>query len=345
MNVLMVGVGPKRVGGMQKVSEIYKCNEVYQKAVSFHYVYTTTNGSALTRLICMIIGYLKIQYILRKKPIDIVHIHMAEKGSTFRKGVVAKWSKKRGKRTIIHLHAGPFMAWYDTLSPKLQKKVVAIFEAADQVLVLGEYWKTELSSIIPAEKITVLYNGVSCPTKNNYVESSRNISYFGVMNKAKGIFDLIEAVQIIDKQLPKDIKIYLCGNDLDGNVENVIRDKNLTDRFILTGWVNGEIKDEIYRNTMISILPSYFEGLSMTILEAMANGIPVITTNISTMPEVLGVNTLGSYILELVNNPEERRNLSHYEFERVVSMFSEKQFIDRTLEIYRHLMNPDNQEE
>ena len=56
-------------------------------------------------------------------------------------------------------------------------------------------------------------------------------------------------------------------------------------------------------------------------------------------------NTLGSYILELVNNPEERRNLSHYEFERVVSMFSEKQFIDRTLEIYRHLMNPDNQEE
>ncbi len=347
LEVLMVGVGPKRVGGMWTVAEQYLNSTEYNSNVKLTYVPTSTNGSIITRFVYMLIGYAKIAKILIKRPIDIVHIHMAEKGSAFRKGRVAEWAKNMNKKVIIHLHAGPFMAWYNSVSLKKQKRIKRIFECADIVLVLGEYWKDELKVIIPENKMIVLYNGVQCPTQNPYKVDARNIVYFGVMRKEKGTYDLIDAVEKIDELIPEDIKVVLCGNDLEGNIREIIKEKGLTNRFVLPGWVNGEQKERIYKEAMMDILPSYYEGLSMTILEAMARGIPVITTNISTMPELVeernmihpgDVDKLAKRIIEFVESEEERKTISEYEFSRVKKCFSSSEFIERTLSIYRSLL-------
>ncbi len=344
----MVGVGPKRVGGMWTVAEQYINSEAYNKQVNLRYVATSTNGSMLTRFLYMVLGYIKILWILNTKSIDIVHIHMAEKGSTFRKGRVAKWAKNKNRKVIIHLHAGPFMAWYKTVSTDKQKKIGRIFDCADNVLVLGEFWKNELKEIIPDNKMRVLYNGVKCPEKNPYDTNAKNIVYFGVMRKEKGTYDLINAIKKVDDQLPKDVKVILCGNDLVGDIPETIEKAGLKYRFDLPGWVSGDKKEEIYKNAMIDVLPSYYEGLSMTVLEAMARGIPVITTNISTMPELIDsgnmvepgdVNILASKIIEFAQSIEKRTNISHVEYERARRVFSDKLFIDRTLMVYACLMN------
>ena len=349
MRVLMVGVSSKRVGGMQAVAEQYMHDQVFNSHVQLTYVATSTNGSAITRLFCMIKGYIKILYLLNAKPFDLVHIHMAEKGSTYRKGIIAKWAKKKGKKVIIHLHAGPFMAWYDTQSDKNKKRIKSYFSYSDIVFALGEYWKKELTEIIPETKITVLYNGISCEKTNPYNLNSHNIVYFGVMNKAKGTYDLINAVKRVSGSLPRGTKIVLCGNDLVGDIEERICKLGLADYFSLPGWVSGEEKEIIYKDAMISVLPSYYEGLSMTVLEAMARGVPVITTNISTMPEVLGgisslvepgdVVALSEAILTLSHNRDEREKISEQEFNRVSELFSQEKFINKTLEQYNMLLN------
>ena len=59
--------------------------------------------------------------------------------------------------------------------------------------------------------------------------------------------------------------------------------KGLKDRIIFLGWINTEQKETLFSNTIMCVLPSYFEGLSMTVIESMAHGIPILTTNISTM--------------------------------------------------------------
>lgn len=344
MNVLMVGVGPNRVGGMWTVAEQYINSKEYNDIVNLRYIATSTNGSMLTRFLCMILGYIRILWILNTKPIELVHIHMAEKGSTFRKGRVAKWGKNKGKKIIIHLHAGPFMSWYNTITLKKKEQVREIFGCADCVFVLGEYWKRELAEIIPEQKMTVLYNGIDCPQINVYNPDAKNIVYFGVMRKEKGIYDLIEAIRIINDKLPKETKVILCGNDLEGNIRETIEIAGLNDRFVLPGWVIGKDKEIIYENAMIDVLPSYFEGLSMTVLEAMARGIPVITTNISTMPEVLGedgmmiepgnVTELSSVLLNLVFSPSDRINESKKEYYRARKLFSSDDFINKTLREY-----------
>ena len=348
MNVLMVGVGPKRVGGMWTVAEQYINSYEYNAKVNLTYIPTSTNGSIITRTIYMIIGYVRILNVLRKKDIEIVHIHMAEKGSTFRKGRIAKWAKKRNKKVIIHLHAGPFMAWFKSVTEAQQKKIKAIFECADLVLVLGEYWKKELSEILPQERMRVLYNGVDCPDENPYDSDAKNIVYFGVMRKEKGTYDLISAIKKINDQLPKETIVVLCGNDLEGDIWDTIKKEGLEERFLLPGWVTGEMKEEIYKNAMIDVLPSYFEGLSMTVLEAMARGIPVITTKISTMPEVLGENTillqpgdvdgLSKEILHLTFETEQRKRRSQDEYKRIQDIFSTKNHIQSVLDMYSSLL-------
>lgn len=349
MKVLMVGVGPQRLGGMWTVSEVYLNNKVYNEQNKLIYVATSTCGSIIKRIICMLIGYVKVLFHLCFSNVDLVHIHMAEKGSAFRKGYIAKWARNMKKKVVIHLHAGPFMNWYSTLDNSTKKKIVEIFNTADKVLVLGEYWKKELTQIIPEEKLCVLYNGVSCPSMNYYKVGNRNIVFMGVLRKEKGIYDLLEAIHNIDGKLDDDIKVQLCGNDLEGDIQQVIDRYILSDRIKMLGWINSSQREDILKNAMIVVLPSYFEGLSMSVIEGMMYGVPIVTTNISTMPELLGKDAwlhkpgdayaLGERLLFLSNSEAERKKISEQVYLRATNIFSETNFIKTTLEIYASIYN------
>lgn len=300
----------------------------------------------------MIKGIRKIKRMLKKKTYDIVHIHMAEKGSTFRKGYVAKICKKRGYKVVIQLHAGPFTDWYDTLNNHKQNKVKRIFDYADKVLVLGEFWKNELAKIVSSQKIEVLYNGIKIPEKNFYNSQNKTIIFMGVLKKEKGIYDLIDAIKIIDDKIPEEIKVLLCGNDIDGKVKEKIQDLNLNNRVQLLGWIDSIQKDKIYKNAKLNILPSYYEALSMTILEAMSYGVPTITTNISTMNEILDnqeqlisagdVKMLAEKIMHFLNEDEKLIKISNNEYDRVQKLFSIESNIKATLDIYDELVRSEN---
>ena len=349
MNVLMVGVDSKRVGGMWTVAETYIKNKKYNQHVNLIYIPTITAGSLLKRSFFMLNAYRRVLWVLCTYNIDLVHIHMAEKGSTFRKGLIAKWGRWTNKKVVIHLHAGPFMSWYTTQGQKRKKCIKNIFACANRVCVLGKYWKIQLTDLVQPEKLVVLYNGVPCPKANPYNKAAKNIVYLGVMLKTKGIYDLIEAIGQIEDSLPSEVQLQLCGVDLEGDIAEIIAKKKLSGRIKLLGWIDQQEKENIFQGAMMVVLPSYFEGLSMTVIEAMAHGIPVITTNISTMPELLGLDTdliepgdvksLGEYILKLSMDAHERSKISTKVFERAKNFFSEDSFIDKTLSVYKECEN------
>lgn len=347
MNVLMVGVSPQRTGGMWTVSENYVKSAEFCKETNLIYIATSTNGGKIKRSICMLRGFIQIWRAFKKHNIDIVHVHMAEKGSVYRKGIVLYIAKKRKCKTIIHMHAGPFVEWYKEQSSNSRRLIEKIMLLADKILVLGEYWKKQMEELIPTERLEVLYNGVSIPPKNSYNEKAKNILFMGRMNYKKGIFDLLKAIKIIDSQIPKDYKFQLCGEDEVGSVLEKVQEYGIADRVQYLGWVSGKQKDDIYRNTVLNVLPTYVEGLSMTVLEAMTWGIPTITTNITTMPEMLGdklelfapgnTEILAGQIIELLNSEVKRVELSDYYYCRVSKLFSIESNINKLLNIYRDL--------
>lgn len=290
IRLLMVGVGPKCIGGMWSVAKSYMDSPKLNEVADITYIPTATMGSIVWRLAYMGIGYLRILWQLLFHRPELVHIHMAEKGSVYRKGIVVKWAKAFGCKVIIHMHAGPFMHWYDTTSEKQQKWISTMLNQADKVLMLGKYWEASMEAILPKGKMEVLYNGVQIPEERLYNPEAKNIVYFGVINRDKGVPELLQAMKMLDDRLDKAYQLFLYGKDLEGNLEEQIDRLQLKDRVLYKGWINPEQRDMALRNATLSVLPSHFEGLSMSVIEAMSYGVPVVTTNISTMPELLGTD-------------------------------------------------------
>ena len=347
MNVLMVGVDKKRIGGMWTVSENYLNSDIFNQQVNLHYVATSTCGSILKRIYVMLKGYITILYILTFYQIDLVHVHMAERGSVFRKGAVILLSRMFGIKIIIHLHAGPFIDWYKTKNKTIQKLITYIFKCATKIVVLGNYWKIQLAELIESSKIEVLYNGVTGCKSNPYNIDGEFVVFVGMLTHKKGIFDLIEAVKRIDKNKFKE-KFVLCGYDFNNEVKKRITELHIEDRFILKGWIEQKAIKEIFKQTKLFVLPSYYEGLSMSVLESMCHGVPIITTNVSTMPELLGnyenliqpgdVLALANKIQFFLQEKDIRRIQSLYIFNRANQLFSLKSNIQKTLIIYKECM-------
>lgn len=344
INVLMVGVDSGRIGGMWSVAEMYISNTEFNNEVNLKYIPTSTGGSTLKRLCKMIQGFLKILIYLIKNDVDIVHVHMAEKGSVFRKGMVIWLANCFGAKTIIQMHAGPIMDWYHKLSDYKRRKVKRIFNHCDKMLVLGDYWKHQLLEIVAEDKLIVLYNGTDCSNTNRYNSHGKNVLFLGMITKRKGAFDLIDAVKIIDERIPKDIHFLLCGFDEDSKAKSYVDELSLQHRVLFPGWVGNEEKENLFKDTRLCVLPSYFEGLSMTVIESIAHGIPIVTTNISTMSEILGddihliepgdVSDLAETIYELIVNDSKRLEQSRLVYERSRLLFSIEKNINNTIDVY-----------
>lgn len=348
LNVLMVGVDNTSSGGMLSVANCFRNSEEYNNAVNLIYLGTATRKGKIAKVFHFIFILPKLLWILSTKKIDILHVHMAEKTSVYRKGIVMYLAKMFDCRIICQMHAGPFIKWYQTL-PKNKKAVVSrIINLPDKMLVLGYYWLNEMSDLIPIDKLDVLYNGVPIPTNNDYDPyNAKDISFFGHLRKEKGIYELLKAASLLKGRLPKKTTIHLCGTCDQFDIQKYIEDNDLEELVVFHGWVNGKDKEIIEKKTAVSVLPTYIEGLSMTVLECMTLGIPVLTTNITTMPEMLdGIvdmvepgdyKNLADKLLELINNPELRLEISKKEFERVSNKFSINKMIHQTLLIYDEL--------
>jgi glycosyltransferase involved in cell wall biosynthesis len=202
----------------------------------------------------------------------------------------------------------------------------------------------------PLAKVLVLYNAVKVYSKNRYSIDAKNILFLGRLGKRKGAYDFITAIKKLDSTICPDIKFFLCG---DGDID-IVKEKigqlKLSHRVGRVGWVSGEEKNTILAQTMINVLPSYNEGLPMTILETMLYGIPNISTNIASIPEVIkdGVNgflispgdidSLVCKIKELIDDRKLRQKFSVNSYDLVNNSFSLEHNVGQLKECYRIML-------
>jgi len=160
---------------------------------------------------------------------------------------------------------------------------------------------------VPQEKITVVYNAIDerAVLSNNLEEQKRVLEryqiqdpfllYAGNIKPHKNIARIIEAFSVLKMELKDDevwkhLKLLIIGDELSKHQflrRTVIRSGVQQDvRFF--GFVPYEILKVFYKSAQIFVFPSLYEGFGLPPLEAMANGTPVLASNISSLPEVLG---------------------------------------------------------
>ena len=116
--------------------------------------------------------------------------------------------------------------------------------------------------------------------------------FLGIITKQKGIYDLVKVIGLNKEQLCGKFKLIIAGCGNVNMLNEMIDQFDIHDLVEYKGWVSGNEKDQLIKNADVFILPSYFEGLPISILEAMSFGKPIISTRVGGIPEVVetGVN-------------------------------------------------------
>lgn len=192
--------------------------------------------------------------------------------------------------------------WHFSMNPRLQarkaKKIIAVSESTKQDLV-------ELYEI-PAAKIKVIYSGInsvsdkgfgSSQIKEKYHLPEKYILYLGTIEPRKNIIGLIKAFELFKKKyglLIADYKLVIAGAKgwLYQDVFKAAEKSSFKNDIIFTGFIDNEDKNEVYRLSSLYVYPSFFEGFGFPPLEAMAQGVPVITSNTSSEPEAVATAAL-----------------------------------------------------
>ena len=302
VNVLMVGSSTNVKGGMTTLVQSFLQHE-FSPPISLTYIVTHSEKGRISNSFFFAKSLAGIVFHLAARKTDIVHLHMSDKGSFFRKYIVFKISKWFGKKVIVHMHGGDFEAFYSRMPRQVQFLIHDMLKNADKVIALGNNWETTLREIEPLADLVVLMNSVPIPEYKEKKNSNAvfKILFLAVLNRSKGILDLIRvSVSVIEKaeEQKKRILFEIAG---DGpsyeEAQKLVSQYQLNHYFHFHGWVDKEEKEQLLQQSDLFILPSYFEGLPMSILEAISYGMPVIATNVGSIDEAVkdGVN---GYLIE-----------------------------------------------
>jgi glycosyltransferase involved in cell wall biosynthesis len=188
--------------------------------------------------------------------------------------------------------------WHTLVKPKTQ------CTRADVICTPSENTKRDLINIfnIDAQKISVIYPGIAQiftdPTlatardvvKKKYQLPDNFILFLGTSEPRKNLQGIIEAFEL----LPEDLNIHLIIVGSPGwkqhNIQHRLASSKLKNRIKILDYIPNEDKPALYSLAKLFVYPSFYEGFGFPVLEAMASGTPVVTSNRSSLPEITGLN-------------------------------------------------------
>lgn len=285
--VIMVGPDPEVRGGISTVVNELLGNGLRDYA-DVTYISSTVDGSKMKKVAQLVRALVQYRKALRVG--DMVHIHVSLGGSYKRKRIFARMARAASVPYILHEHDGSFDSAYDGGSERYRRGVRRLFGSAAKVIVLSEEWRDYFAvHVCDESKLVVLHNGVSLPDlsqrKSKTSEDPIDILYMGVLNSRKSPDILIRAASELPEGL--NLRFIFAGN---GNLEeyrSLARFLGVAERCQFLGWVKGKERERLYLTSDIYCLPSKNEGMPMSVLEAMSYGLPVITTPVGGIPQVI----------------------------------------------------------
>lgn len=234
--------------------------------------------------------------LLMDRKIKIVHLHFAADGSFWKKEKLLRMAKMFGKKVVMHCHASRFKDFYSEQSEGRKQHIVDTLNKADVLIALSESWKEWFVSVgIVPSKIIVLHNITAepqvrpeCKVKDGKV----HLLFMGELGKRKGVFDIIRGLAKHRDEFEGKLEFRIGGNTNEDKLMREIEEGGLQNIVKFEGWVAGENKIDLLNWANLFILPSFNEGLPISILEAMSYKMPIISTPVGGIPEIVkdGVN-------------------------------------------------------
>lgn len=309
-----------------------------------HYVFIDVTSSK-SRIARKLYGYLHhneyynhfIEYYFEKVYSRLKHEHFDLIILENSVGYAYKLSLRGYQNLILHLHNDLLhqnSRWHEKIGNRFRK-----------IITVSSYVKARVSTVCPSQQIETVYNGidtrsfsVSSSTINRqslgFADTDFVMVYSGRINQEKGISELLDAM--LELKHIDNLKLLILGSSFfeDAHGENDFirhlkeKSSTISQRMVFTGFIPYNQVPDYLHLADIAVLPSMWEEpFGLTIVEALAAGLPLITTRSGGIPEICEgvativekenvVNNLVSAILDLYNHPDKRKQMSEASIER-----------------------------
>lgn len=284
--VLMLGPSIDARGGMSTV-ERNIIEAVKKSGDSVEFIPTYEDAGKFRKL--SVAGAAYARFLARLGGCDLVHIHMASRGSFDRKRLFMRAAFRRGVPVVVHMHGGEFGVWYEKECGEAKRaQIREAFGGCAKVIVLSEEWRSffDDNRICDPEKIVVLHNAVEIPARSVDVCLRQDVLFLGRLGAGKSPDVLLRAAKTVLNRHPQTR--FRFGGDGDvTKYEALAHELGVADSCDFLGWTTGTQKEEAIRASRVFCLPSRNEGMPMSVLEAMSYGLATIATPVGGVPQVI----------------------------------------------------------
>lgn len=267
---------------------------------------------------------------LRKRP-SAVYVHLGSNASLYRESIFIFLAKLLRKKTVAHFHAGDINHYYPFQTKIGQKFISSALGSADCLIAVSEESAGQLRAIAGSsgrKNVSVIANAIDTSVfdagerESKYdADAALRLLFVGAIGKLKGERDLIKALAIVRERRPRlRLKVSFLGYGAE-SLQPACEKLGVADFVEHLGAVSMSERLAFFQKADIFVLPTYAEAMPMSVIEAMAAGLAVVTTSVGGIPELVEdgadgllfapgeVEDLAGKILVLLENRDLRLNL------------------------------------
>lgn len=243
---------------------------------------------------------------------DVIYlIAAANTVGCLRDAVLIGTSRALGKRVVLHLRGGRYGEYYSAGNWAMRSVLRFAWGSASRAIVQTPRLRHALDEAAPRVDVATIPNGLDAAAfgaKKSYGTAAPRILFVGHLLYSKGFYDLMHAFRALRRQFPA--AELVCAGELPRPERHFAdflpvekQQEYIRRRFEMCeeirafassgdgvrycGVVDGATKADLFANADVFVLPSYSEGFSLAILEAMFHGLPVVTTSAGGSPDVV----------------------------------------------------------
>jgi glycosyltransferase involved in cell wall biosynthesis len=279
---------------------------------------------------------------------------LSERASVYRKIIFTWIANQFHIPVLIHANGADFRDFFEGLPTRHQAFVSRSLGRCHYFIAVTKFWRDYYVNHVGLDdkQVLVLPNPAKLP---DTVPSRSNalvvkLIFLGRIGHRKGAYDLIRAYHSLSLDIQQKSELIMAGDGDLHEAQQLINELKLMERIRLLGWVNPIKRDQLLQESDVFILPSYNEGLPLAMIEAMGWGLPIITTPIAGIPEVVtpehngfliepgNIQLLARSIQVLIDNETLRLSMGKAA-RKTVETFDIKYYSDRIASIYSDMLS------
>ncbi|MFD2203313.1 glycosyltransferase family 4 protein [Shivajiella indica] len=312
-NKILINVGVlTNPGG---VSALYKALDLESKKLAdyFQIFNSTKEKNNISKFLRLIKKYVQYFHLIKKYEYLLINPSLLP-NSFYRDSFFTYLGLIRNKKIIVFWHGWNEEFYNKLISSKLRQIIFKkTFSKADAFVILGKIFEQKLFDlgVNPDKKMLVFFNSAD----NSHLigkKLSRDISekkeitllFIARFDKNKGMFKSVEIFKLVQKNFPEiKFKLILAGDGPEYKKLNAHINQQKIKNIELTGFIGGAEKHKIFLRSDILLFPSHYgEGMPLSILEAMTYGLPIISSDVGGIPDLIIDGENGFMIPKNSNN-------------------------------------------